>query len=565
MALAVAFLLAVPGGVGAQDDPYAGDPLGLIAFAPEVSQAYTSGSDVWEVWVCETQWGPVPVDPTDAVGLLNSTVAPYFVWLSGSRYRPVFELGGVVQTPVPDPTGTGGAALEDCERRVAERSAGNSGGALVVTNTLLLGGYALSDHDCLMSGGCPTSFPANGRLVMVGGPALVAVDPYEEPALGIVAHELGHALGWPHSFSGHTVIEDEPTQYDNPMDVMGAPDWIGLEGGTIAINRYAAGWIEPRRVAFHRQGTLTYQLGPLDSAATQLLVLPDDTAPGSYEALGARVWSQYDTGLPAEGVEVYQIDQRPTACRHTDSEPLDWPCFGVRRRTRQVPAVGGEALDHVHGRGDTFTVRGVTVEVLDRTEGVYTLLVSGAAVAERFVDDNGNLHEPSIETIAARGITMGCNPPLNDHYCPDEVVTRAQMAAFLLRTIGEQPSTTHRAHFPDVPFGRWYTSYVERAYELGLTVGYPDGTFRPDAPVARSETAAFMLRALGEDPSIYVAAGVFSDVPLDAWYIEEVERLRDLGITTGCGTSPLRYCPDEPVKRDQMGSLLARALPLIGR
>jgi hypothetical protein len=561
----LAFLLAVPTAVWAQDDPYAGDPLGLIAFAPEVTQSYAAGADVWEVWVCEIRLGPIPVDPAEVVELLNATVTPYFVWLSGVRYRPVFEPGGVVQTAGPDPTGIGGPALEDCERKVAERSTGAGNGALIVTNTRLLGGYALPGLDCLGTDACPTSFPDNGRLVMVGGPSVVAVAPYEQPIVGIVAHELGHALNWPHSFSGETIIEDEPSQYDNPMDLMSAPDWIGLEGGTIAINRYAAGWIDPASVAFHRQGTFAYRLGSTEGSDAQMLVLPNDAATGSYDVLGARVWASYDAGLPTEGVEVYQIDQRSTACQHFEWEPSDWPCFGVRRRTQQVPPVGGgDSLDHVHSPGETFTVRNVTIEVLERTDGVFTLLVSGAAVAERFDDDNGNLHEANIETIAGRGITMGCNPPINDRYCPNDVVSRAQMAAFLLRTMGEDPLASYRGYFPDVAPGSWYTGFVERAFELGLTQGYPNGTFRPETPVARSQVAAFILRALGEDLSTVAPTGVFFDVPLDAWYREEVERLKELGITTGCGISPLRYCPGDPVKRDQMGSLLARTLQVIG-
>ncbi len=52
-----------------------------------------------------------------------------------------------------------------------------------------------------------------------------------------------------------------------------------------------------------------------------------------------------------------------------------------------------------------------------------------------FVDDNGSVFEPSIEKLAAAGITKGCNPPTNDHFCPDDPVTRGQMAAFMKRAL----------------------------------------------------------------------------------------------------------------------------------
>jgi hypothetical protein len=137
------------------------------------------------------------------------------------------------------------------------------------------------------------------------------------------------------------------------------------------------------------------------------------------------------------------------------------------------------------------------------------------------------------------------------------------MAAFLLRTVGQAESLPpYAGSFSDVPPGQWYTGYVERLYQLGLTVGYGDGTYGPVDPVARSQMAAFLIRALGEEANLTAVRGIFTDVPLDAWYAPYVERLYDLGITTGCKTDPLAYCPGNPVRRDQMGSFLARVLTL---
>src|SRR5665811_469270 len=58
---------------------------------------------------------------------------------------------------------------------------------------------------------------------------------------------------------------------------------------------------------------------------------------------------------------------------------------------------------------------------------------AAAAQESHFVDTAGSVHEPAIETIAALGITLGCNPPINDRFCPEDPVTRGQMAAFLVR------------------------------------------------------------------------------------------------------------------------------------
>ena len=50
-----------------------------------------------------------------------------------------------------------------------------------------------------------------------------------------------------------------------------------------------------------------------------------------------------------------------------------------------------------------------------------------------FIDDNGSTFEADIGALAAAGITKGCNPPTNNRYCPNDPVTRGQMAAFLHR------------------------------------------------------------------------------------------------------------------------------------
>jgi hypothetical protein len=55
-----------------------------------------------------------------------------------------------------------------------------------------------------------------------------------------------------------------------------------------------------------------------------------------------------------------------------------------------------------------------------------------------FFDDDDSVFENAIERLAASGITVGCNPPTNDRFCPDDSVTRGQMAAFLKRALGDR-------------------------------------------------------------------------------------------------------------------------------
>ncbi|CAN5211278.1 hypothetical protein BH18ACT5_BH18ACT5_13000 [soil metagenome] len=198
----------------------------------------------------------------------------------------------------------------------------------------------------------------------------------------------------------------------------------------------------------------------------------------------------------------------------------------------------------------------MTVTVGARIGNSFNLAVSGDAVAERFVDDNGNPHEANIEFIADRAITRGCNPPVVDRFCPGGSVTRAEMAAFLLNAIGRAPAASFAGTFSDVPAGLWYTPYVEALAALGFTSGLGDGTYGPNRAVSRAEMATFLTRAFAL-PAATTGSG-FADVPNGQWFSAAVDAVRQAGITNGCTSTT--YCPNDAVLREQMATFLARAL-----
>ncbi len=66
-------------------------------------------------------------------------------------------------------------------------------------------------------------------------------------------------------------------------------------------------------------------------------------------------------------------------------------------------------------------------------------------------------------------------------------------------------------------------------------------------------------------PTVGTGVSRFADVDSGLWSTPFVERLADIGITSGCAVGPLRFCPDEPVTRGQMATFLTRALDLVPR
>jgi hypothetical protein len=70
---------------------------------------------------------------------------------------------------------------------------------------------------------------------------------------------------------------------------------------------------------------------------------------------------------------------------------------------------------------------------------LYAAAGGSVAVADsgRFGDvPSDHIFFSAIEWLADQGITKGCNPPTNDMFCPNDYVTRGQMAAFLVRALG---------------------------------------------------------------------------------------------------------------------------------
>lgn len=312
--------------------------------------------------------------------------------------------------------------MSACKKKVVRRSAGRDGAVLV--SNLAGGGPVLASADLCADqpsmrkpartcAGKPTRLPGNGRVVQLDAGNLVKALP-DGPHIATAAHEMGHALAWPHSFTGHLYVpftEDGETfeigvPYDDPFDLMGyerlwgTGSWQHPETGdfrlkaTQVFNRYAAGWIPRKAVRTHRQRSRIYRLVPNGRPGTQMLVIPTGHR-RNFVTLQARVRRGLDRLLPAGGINVHAIDQRASAC--TVPKFVSFPvCWGESRRQSPLPT-RPDSLDSLIGRGGSMRLGPVRIRNLGRaTRGGFRVRVSGRQARLPKIEAEGCMNLPGI-------------------------------------------------------------------------------------------------------------------------------------------------------------------------
>ena len=117
-------------------------------------------------------------------------------------------------------------------------------------------------------------------------------------------------------------------------------------------------------------------------------------------------------------------------------------------------------------------------------------LILPPATADHFWDDEEPVHQDAINRVADAGITLGCG---QGRYCPNDPVTRAEMASFLSRALKLPSSTVD--HFWD-DNGSIHEADINRVADARITLGCAAGEYCPGATTTREQMAAFLHRAL---------------------------------------------------------------------
>jgi hypothetical protein len=201
-----------------------------------------------------------------------------------------------------------------------------------------------------------------------------------------------------------------------------------------------------------------------------------------------------------------------------------------------------KAWEYVGGRVDKAK-KTVTARLAAVSLAKYAVM----AFDKTFADLVGHWSKRDVEIMAARHIARGVT---DDRFDPNGLVTRAQFAALLVRTLGIAEAKPAAATFKDVAPQDWCYGAVEAAKAAGLVRGYADGTFRPDAPITREELASMVHRALiwsGKKPAV-------------AGRVEELlARFRDANQIGGWARESVAAAVSEDILRGRDGAVAPKA------
>jgi hypothetical protein len=199
--------------------------------------------------------------------------------------------------------------------------------------------------------------------------------------------------------------------------------------------------------------------------------------------------------------------------------------------------------------------------------GLAALAVTGAAGAS-FRDVAGHWANSVVSLLEARGLVSGDEAA---RFRPDAPLTRAQLAKLLVSGLGHSVDADQLkgvpSRFTDLPAGHWSAGWVEALAELGVTAGYPDGTFQPDSSLTRAEVAVLLARAMGlpvDGPAGGTAPLPYADQEtIPDWARGAVQATTAAGLWQGYEDG--RFRPSDALTRAEGSAILYRLMTMKGR
>lgn len=295
------------------------------------------------------------------------------------------------------------------------------------------------------------------------------------------------------------------------------------------------------------------QLMPLQFATLEVGISTNDSASAQAQAAGLKVVTSMDFSMKAfssdgNSVDINDFNQYVPYTLKVGNGTLT-------ERNLAAVRVVQDAKGNVSYEPVPFSVKAGEVIIYGRANGTFLLVENQFS----FGDTVSHWAKDSIEQMANKWLVQGIS---KDEFRPDQPVTRAELAAMIVRTLGIK-STSDDAPFTDLNQQKWYNDAVNVAVKAGIITGYEDGTFRPEQTITRQEMAVMMNRALvaagyNEQKDQGEAPSYDDQKEIQPWSQEAINHLGKLKLMEG--TSSSSFDPDKEATRAQSAVLLLRML-----
>ncbi len=164
------------------------------------------------------------------------------------------------------------------------------------------------------------------------------------------------------------------------------------------------------------------------------------------------------------------------------------------------------------------------------------------------------------QILSSKGFLLSADGGFNSNIGVNTPISRKEAAVLAAKRFGLSGATPSSPTFADVPLTHPQFREIEAIYAGGLTAGCMASPLRycPDDPATRLHLAVFSARGMKLPP---VAGGqIFADVPPDNFAHGLIQALYQKGVFAGCSSSPLRFCPNEPITRGQAAAFLGASV-----
>uniref|UniRef100_UPI001EF844EB S-layer homology domain-containing protein n=1 Tax=Cohnella mopanensis TaxID=2911966 RepID=UPI001EF844EB len=170
-----------------------------------------------------------------------------------------------------------------------------------------------------------------------------------------------------------------------------------------------------------------------------------------------------------------------------------------------------------------------------------------------FSDIPGHWAEANIKQAVSAGIVRGYP---DGSFKPNRTLTRSEFAVMLMNALKLQGEGAALTFTDKAKIGSWAQRAVAQAVQAGIIKGYEDGSFRPDAEMTRAEMAVMLANALGKSTVADTATGFADDKDIPVWAKGSVAFVKQVGIVQGKGDN--EFVPYDLATRAEAVTLLLK-------